>query len=58
MPTEYLVSSRVRELTKKLNFSMSSTGIIVVNGRVEEIIKKAAERARANNRKTIMPQDI
>ena len=58
MPTEYIVSSRVRALARNLNFNISSKGVIVVNGRVEDIIKRAAERAKANKRKTIMPQDI
>lgn len=58
MAENYVLKSKVRELVKNLNFRISSEAIIVVNSKVEEIIKKAAERAKKNNRKTIMPQDL
>jgi histone H3/H4 len=37
---------------------ISNEAIIIVNGRVEEIVKEAANRAKLNSRKTIMPHDI
>ena len=58
MATEYLVKSRVLELVKSLNCKISSQGIIIVNGRIEKLLKDAAVRAKMNKRITIMPQDI
>lgn len=58
MSENYVLKSKVRELAKNLNFRISSEAIIVVNSKVEEIMKKATERAKKNNRKTIMPQDL
>ena len=58
MAENYVLKSKVRELAKNLNFRISSEAIIVVNSKVAEIMKKAAERAKKNNRKTIMPQDL
>ena len=58
MSTEYLVKSRVLKLVGSLNCKISSQAIIIVNGRIEQLFKDAAERAKMNKRKTIMPQDI
>ena len=58
MSTKYLISSEIRKLAKNLNCRISSKAVIVVNGRVEDFLKKAAERAKTNRRKTIMPWDM
>ena len=58
MPVEYLVSSGIKKLAKSLNCRISPNAVIVVDGRVKGLLEKAAERAKANRRRTIMPQDI
>jgi len=58
MAEGYILKSKVRNLAKDLNLRISADAIIVVNSRVEEILKKAAKRARENKRKTIKSQDI
>ncbi len=58
MAEKYIVSAEVKRFVKSMNLKISNQAIIIVNGRVEEIVKKAAVRAKLNRRKTIMPHDI
>lgn len=58
MAESYILKSNIKKLAKSLNLRISANAIIIVNSRVEEILKKAAKRARENNRKTIKSQDI
>ena len=58
MADNYVLKSKVRELAKKHNFRISANAIIIINGMIEEILKKAVERAKKNTRKTILPQDL
>jgi len=58
MADTYTVKSKVQKLVKGINMWISSKAIIIIDGRIEEILKKAAKRAQGNKRRTIMPQDI
>ncbi len=55
---DIIYKSRVRELAKDAGVRISQDAIIVINGRAEELVRKAAERAKANHRKTIQKQDF
>jgi len=55
---DIIYKSRVRELAKEAGVRISQDAIIIVDGRVKELVRKAAERAKANHRKTIQPQDF
>jgi len=54
----YIYASRMKDLAKQMEMRVSGDAIIVVNGLLEEMMKKAAERAKANGRKTIQKQDF
>jgi len=54
----YIVKSKIRELAKKIDVSISSEADEVISKAVEDIIKKAAKRAEANGRKTVKARDI
>lgn len=54
----FCVQSKVREQIKKAGLRMSSDAIDSLNKHVEDAIKKAAERCKANNRQTIRPADF
>ena len=54
----YIVKSKIRELAKNLNVSISGEADEVISSAVEDIIKKAAKRAEANGRKTVKARDI
>ena len=58
MADTYTVKSKVQKLVKGINMRISSKAIIIIDGRIEEILKQAAKRAQENKRRTIMPQDI
>ncbi len=58
MAQTYLYASRMKELAKQMGMRMSAEAIIDSNDRVAEMIRKAAERAKANGRKTIQKQDF
>lgn len=58
MADTYTIKSKVQKLVKDLNMRISSKAIIIVDSRIEEMLKKAAKRAQGNKRRTIMPQDI
>jgi histone H3/H4 len=58
MAGSMVVQSKVREFVKKNNLRLSSDAIDALNKCVEEILKKAAERCKQNNRQTIRPADF
>ncbi len=58
MAQTYIYASRMKDLAKQMEMRVSGDAIIVVNGLLEEMMKKAAERAKANGRKTIQKQDF
>ena len=53
-----VVKSEVKRIVKEMDYRMGEEALTALSDRVEEMVKKAAERAKANNRKTIMAQDI
>lgn len=58
MSPQYIVQSQIRKLAKSLKMRISPETIIILNGIVSDIVKKAAERSKMNRRKTITKQDI
>lgn len=54
----YIVKSKIRELAKSLNISISGEADKALSDTVEELVKKAAKRAEGNSRKTIKARDI
>jgi len=58
MSDSMVVQSKVREFIKKNNLRLSSDAIDALNKSVEEILRKAAERCKQNNRQTIRPADF
>jgi len=56
--SNYIVNSEIKNFVHKANLNISSEAIIIVDGRVDELLKRAVKRARGNRRKTIMPYDI
>ncbi|UCD21091.1 MAG: DUF1931 family protein [archaeon] len=52
---EIIVKSKLKEVVKlRVAANLASE----LNKKVEEILKKAEERAKANKRTTVMPQDL
>lgn len=54
--TELIVKSNVKEALDEMN--VSSDLYDALDEEVEELLKDAARRAEANDRKTVMPQDL
>ena len=52
---DLIVKSKIKEVVK-LRVSVDLPEAL--NKKIEEILKKAEERAKANHRTTILPQDI
>lgn len=57
MAGELIVKSNIKKVLPE-GMRIASDFAIALNKIVEEIIKKAAERARANHRTTIMAYDL
>jgi len=55
---DYVVKKAVGDLVRKLGNQLAKASIAVIDKEVEEMIKNASRRAKANKRKTIMPQDF
>ncbi|MCX8194088.1 MAG: hypothetical protein N3G19_01875 [Candidatus Pacearchaeota archaeon] len=53
---ELIVKSKIKEVVKDMRISIELAEAL--NKKVEAILKEAAERAKANHRTTILPQDI
>lgn len=51
-----IIRSKIKEVVKDMRVSIGLADAL--DKQVEEILKKAAERAKANNRTTILPQDL
>jgi len=51
-----VVKSKIKEVAGEM--SVSSDFADSLDKMVDDIVKKAVERAKANNRKTIMPKDL
>ncbi len=53
---ELVIKSKIKEVIKELRVSANLADAL--NKKIEEILKKAEERARANHRTTVLPQDL
>ncbi|UZE93575.1 MAG: DUF1931 family protein [Candidatus Pacearchaeota archaeon] len=53
---EIVIKSKIKEVIKELRVSANLAETL--NKKVGEILKKAEERAKANHRTTVMPQDL
>ena len=58
MAQTYAYASRVKEFAKSLGMRFSGDAMVAVNAQMEDTIRKAAARAKANGRKTIQKQDL
>jgi len=58
MGDSLVVGSKIRELVKKNSLRLSADSIGALSKVVEEHLKKAAERCKANHRQTIRPADF
>jgi len=58
MAANYVIARRVKERAKALKVRISPAAIEAIDARVQEMLKKAAERAKENKRKTVMSHDI
>lgn len=58
MADAYILKSKIKELVKSHGLRVSADAINAINNHVVEAMKKAVKRAKDNNRKTIIPQDI
>lgn len=56
--TRLINKAALTAIAHEKGFNMSLEGIKAFNNKVAEIAEKACKRARANKRKTVMPQDI
>jgi histone H3/H4 len=56
---ELVVKSKIKEvLPKDSDLRLSADLHEALNKKIEDLIKKAADRAKANHRTTILPQDV
>jgi histone H3/H4 len=55
---ELVVKSIKEVLPKDSDLRVSADLPEALNKKIEDLIKKAAERAKANHRTTILPQDV
>jgi len=53
-----VVQSKVREVVKNADVNMSGDFVDALSKKVEEMIKQAINRAKANGRKTIRGYDL
>ncbi len=53
---EIIVKSKIKEAIKELRVSAGLAEAL--NKKVEKILKEAEERAKANHRTTVLPQDL
>lgn len=58
MAKNYVYKSKLYEVLKAKGMRLSGDAIDAVDDMVEEAIKKAAERAKANGRKTVKGYDF
>jgi histone H3/H4 len=58
MAKNYVYKSKLAEFLKEQGMRMSGDAIDAIDDLVEKTIKKAAERANSNGRKTVKPYDF
>jgi len=54
----YVVASKVKELLKKQGMMSSGDLADAASAMLEDALKKASARAKANGRKTVRPEDL
>ena len=55
---DYVYNSRVKDAAKAAGMRTSGDAVAAFNKAVDDMIRKAAARAKANGRKTIQAQDV
>lgn len=58
MKTQFIVKSNVQKVVKEQKMCTSREFEEALDKKVGEIVKNAAERAKANTRNTVMARDI
>ncbi len=53
-----VVNSKVKERVSKAGFNTAGSFSEALSGHVDIVITRAVERAKANGRKTVRPEDI
>lgn len=53
-----IVQSKLREAVKQLGLQMDGSLPDAVNDKVHAVLAEAADRAKANGRKTLRPHDL
>jgi histone H3/H4 len=53
-----VVASKVKAIVKEKGLQTSSDALDALNKRVHALIEDAVERAKANKRSTVKPQDV
>ena len=61
--TGIIVKSKIREIVKKLDEENNVNNVageveLALEDKVEEVLKKAIERAKANQRRTLLARDL
>ena len=54
--TELIVKSKIKDVVKEMRVSIELAEAL--NKKIEALLKEAVERAKANHRTTILPQDL
>lgn len=54
----YVVASAVKDLIKKQNMNTAGNFAGALDKEIEELVKRAAERAKKNGRKTVREEDV
>lgn len=56
--TPVVVASRVKDAVRSQDVRVSGDFVDALDGHVNEVLGRAVERARANNRSTLRPEDL
>ncbi len=54
----YVVASKLKDLVKQLGMMASGDLADAASKMLEQAVKKASDRAKANGRKTVRPEDL
>lgn len=55
---QVVVASKVRERLRRSDARMSGEFVDALNAEVDDMVGRAVERAKGNNRSTVRPQDL
>ena len=55
---DFCVKKAIADYSHRMGFNVSGASYKAVNAIVEKVLEKAAKRAKANKRKTLMPHDF